>query len=139
MNEDMTALEKELSELKRVIDILSNPNFIYRLRKHAVAYEAVLTRYATFKVNDRIQLSRTPVITEQTAPGWMSSKHFLVQGARGTVTGADMRLDNGKMWYGIAFDDESWIDQEGNVRPVRDRHQYWFGEDMLEPCIELGG
>jgi hypothetical protein len=123
-------LEKYLSELQRVVNVLSDGDFLYRIRKYATAYRMVLTHYARFKVGDRVCLARTPNLAN--APGWRGCERFLIRGARATVVSSDIAVDSGEMRYAIAFDEESWCDLDGNVHLIADRHPFSFSEGMLE-------
>lgn len=129
---DTTQWLKEIEELRRVVGILTNPDFLYRLRKYSAAYNALLTRYAPFKVGDRVRLSQSPSLAN--APGWSGCEHFLVKGGRATVVSLDITPDNGLLWYHVAFDEESWYDDRRvlhMIEPAR-RHSFAFREDMLE-------
>jgi hypothetical protein len=132
----IVSVEENLSELHRLITVLSDPNFLYLLRKHEVAYKAVIEHYARFKVGERIQLVRAPDFSK--APGWQGSQHFLIAGARGTVMESDISVNSGKLRYNFEFDSESWRDAQGIIHPIAVRHMYSFGEDMLEPEVVPG-
>lgn len=85
-----------------------------------------------FKVGDRVVLTKTPEISETVSWGWLSAKHFLVQGATGGVVERSFR--NGKFCFGIHFDDESWISSlTKEINPIHPdkRAQYWFSQDSL--------
>lgn len=82
-----------------------------------------------FKVGDRVMLTKTPDINPQTSWGWMGAKHFLVQGAKATVE--EREFYNGQFRFGLFFDDESWIDHRGILRPVDRKGLYCFGESWL--------
>jgi hypothetical protein len=106
-------------------------DLLYTIEKCAAAYDFLLAHYAQFHTSDRVQLRQTPRIDEMHSPGWLGSKHFLVAGAPGTVRDVDWR--NGKFYYHIVFDAESWLDSKGVERTVDpDRHSsYSFSEDEL--------
>lgn len=136
VNRDIVKMEHEVSELQRIASFLGSGDVIYHLRKHAAAYKAVLTHYARFKVGDRVQLAKTPNISEKNAPGWLGSQHLLVRGAPGTVVSADFSLSGeGALRYGVQFDNESVRAKDGTCYEVdpKKRHEYSFGEEWLEP------
>jgi len=142
MTEALTKSKERIASLRPTIDQLRSigerwADLLYALEKYAAAYDLLLARYAKFHVDDRVQLSVTPVINETQSPGWLGSKHFLVAGACGTVRDADVR--NHAFYYQVVFDAESWVDSKGvehTIDPDR-RASYCFREDELAdafPC-----
>lgn len=127
---DIDRFEKGMRLMQEALTALSGGPFDYTLKCLLAARMALLTRYAPFKVGDRVALAVTPVIDEKTAWGWMSSKHFLIEGALGVVRASDVRSD-GQLFFDVEFDDETWIDREGVRRPVERKHTYCFGERSL--------
>jgi hypothetical protein len=123
-------LAKGLKLMQEALGLLSSGPFDYTLKCLLAARETLLTKYAPFKVGDRVELVATPTINEDTAFGWMSAKHFLVRGAVGTVRESDVR-SNGTLAFHVEFDDESWVDRDGVRRPVESKHVYCFGEKSL--------
>lgn len=85
-----------------------------------------------FKEGDKAVLAKTPDIRPETSPGWMSSKHFLVEGALATV--ASVGFYDGQFRFGLMFDNETWIDREGIQRPVDNQYVYTFGEKWIKPA-----
>jgi hypothetical protein len=82
-----------------------------------------------YKMGDRVALTKTPIINKNEGWGWLGSKHFLVQGAIATIVERDFH--DGHFIFGLHFDDETWIDNNGNKQPV-DRHaMYMFWETYL--------
>jgi hypothetical protein len=89
-----------------------------------------LLGYSKFKVDDRVVLLRTPVITGEENWGWQRGKHFLVEGAAGTVK--DLGYSKHGFYYMIAFDNDSWIDPVTRERKVADTPgHYMFYESWL--------
>lgn len=110
-----------------------------------------MEKQANFKVGDRVELSETPYINPIDSPGWMSCKHFLVKGAKGTIR--DVSYHGNEFGYSVSFDDESWLDSKGNLHPKNDKscivpgctfgkhnaHTFFFSEHKLsrasvKPC-----
>jgi hypothetical protein len=89
---------------------------------------AVYGPLAPFRDGDRVTLSEPPLINNETAPGWMHCRHFLVRGAVGTV--ADVRYDDDGYAVAVAFDDETWIPSVGELagkpQPVRRKGLFWM-------------
>lgn len=82
-----------------------------------------------YKIGDRVMLTKTPVINEHQAWGWLGAKHFLIKGALATVAGREFY--NGNFCFGLHFDDESWIDQKGQKQPVDRPGMYMFWDNSL--------
>lgn len=87
---------------------------------------------APLRRGDRVRLIKAPVIDEQNSPGWRGFKHFLVEGALGTVAFVRFR-GHGYEAY-IEFDDESWIGEKGVINPIAPerRSHFRFAADALE-------
>ena len=100
-------------------------------------FKTFLETKARFKVGDRVELALTPVITEQTAHGWLSSKHFLIEGAKATIV--EVSYYNNGFGYQVIFDDESWKDDKGVIHPCSKESSYHFWDKDLRsadsrPC-----
>lgn len=91
----------------------------YTINKLIGNYAGLCKRFCPFKVGNRVRLTETPVITKETAHGWLGSKHFLVAGALGTVKG----LDCYEGWWtvGVVWDDETWIHHVTGEKMPMDR------------------
>lgn len=111
-------------------ELLRKGPLSFYLREMSAAYELLMSRYAPFKVGDRVKLAKTPDITPEHAPGWMSCRHFLVQGAIATVS--DARCGEGGFRFDVMFDGETWLDREGVERPISEKHTFTFREASLE-------
>lgn len=127
---DVDRFSRGMALMQEALAALSGGPFDYTLKCLLAAREALLTRYAPFTVGDRVELAVTPKIDAETAFGWLHSKHFLIKGAVGVVRSSDVR-DDGSLAFHVEFDDESWIDRDGNQRPVATKHVYCFGEESL--------
>lgn len=124
---------KEAAKLMReAMSHLANGPLEFYLEEMAACYDLLMTRYAPFKVGDRVELSCTPNITPQTAHGWMACKHFLVEGSKGTVREAT--CGSGGFRFGIVFDDDSWIDRDGKRHPVASRGMFMFSDGEIRAC-----
>ena len=123
----------ESNELQELIDAITHTKFSFQAivdaLKNGEIYRKGLLDRAPFKKGDRVVLIETPVINEEVAWGWMGSKHFLIKGAKGTVSELDFY--EGAFRAGVHFDNESWIDSDGNIHPREEPHQYWFSEKWL--------
>ncbi len=111
------------------------------IKKSLEAFKKFLETKGLFKVGDRVELAKTPVINSTEAWGWMSSRHFLVEGAKGVVR--EVSYYRSRFVYSVEFDDEvSWIDDKDVIHPYTDnsrKHVYSFAESNLRkadarPC-----
>lgn len=82
---------------------ISSGEFLWSLQTALTIFDR-----CPFKVGDRVQLTKTPVINEAESWGWMGFKHFLVEGALATVQARSFY--KGKFRFDLCFDDESIID-----------------------------
>lgn len=125
----VASLRQTIDQLRKISENWAD--LMYTMEKHAAAYDLLLTRYAKFRVGDRVQLGITPAISDILSPGWLGSKHFLVAGAYGTVRNVD--VNKGMFYYQVVFDAESWRDSQGieHVVEPNERHSYCFGEGYL--------
>lgn len=115
-------------KLREAMDLLSIGPLEHTLTCLLLAQDLLFTKYAPFKVGDRVELARTPVITEKVAFGWIGSKHFLVEGAVGVVRSLEVFSD-GRLRVNVAFDNESWKStRTDEVHPIADaqKHTYCF-------------
>jgi hypothetical protein len=127
---DIDRIKDAVRQIEAGVDQIRSTGVSYTLDVLFAAHRLVIERFAPFKVGDRVALSKTPKIDRETAWGWLGSKHFLVQGALGIVRTVDLHGD-GKLSFGVEFDDETWIDRDGHRRPLDRKHHYCFGEGSL--------
>ena len=76
---------------------------------------STLFSLSKWKVGAQVELALTPQIDERHAWGWLSAKHFIIEGARAEVV--DVHFSNGAFTYYVVFADESWA----AVGPVTDK------------------
>ena len=136
----ITDKAKEIDENIKAVGKLFDSETSWTI-KRLLDYQRGLFTFAKFKTGDRVEIAVTPDINNKESWGWMGSKHFLIEGARGTVKSCD--YDDG-FSYSIMFDDESWV-HDGVVHPTpdSDKHLYHFKESSLRPpspkvCITCG-
>lgn len=130
----MPNLERIQRGLKSIQDgfaVLSQGPAEYDLKCMLKATELLVTKYAPFKVGQRVELAATPIITKDKSYGWLHSKHFLVEGAQAVVASVD--FDSEDLSFHVIFDDESWIDRDGKVNPIppERKHTYGFRAEAL--------
>lgn len=110
------------------IRILSSGPLDYTLQKLTKAHEVLMTRFAPFKVGDRVALRRAPDMDSN--HGWRHCRHFLIPGAVGTVRSADCSLA-GNLIFDVDFDHQPWIDQDGKKHDPAEHYTFCLREDSL--------
>jgi hypothetical protein len=99
------------------------------------AYNTLLTKYAPFKVGDRVALSHTPQIDKDS--GWNHCRQFLIKGATGTVRESECD-SKGVLHFSVEFDNESYIDEQTKQEHVtKEKHLFAFLETDLQ--LTTGG
>lgn len=126
---DTDAVKKGLTMIENGISMLRGGPMDYYLKQLLAARDLLLTRFAPFKVGDRVTLRRAYDPKEFT--GWSHSKHFLIPGSPATVQSSDCSSE-GDLIFDLVFDNESWIDDKGVERPVSEKHSYRFSEVELK-------
>jgi hypothetical protein len=122
---EINALYTKVEELEKAI-----PSSLgYKLKTLLGSYHDIFERFCPYKVGDRVFLNKTPTI--ECGSGWYGSKHFLVKGAAGTIHSRD--YCDGKFCFYVEWDDESWMDEKGEIHPIIAKHVFLFSEDWLVP------
>jgi hypothetical protein len=104
--------------------LLSNGPFEFYLTSIVEANEHMMSRFASFKTDDRVMLTHAP----DTNNAWSSSAHFLVPGAAGIVRDVDCTKRG--FFADVEFDEESWLD--GAIRRhATNKHTYRLHESLL--------
>ena len=99
---DVDKVRKAAKMMREAQDILSGGPLDYYLLELASAHDLLMTRYAPFKVGDRVRLKAAPEITESVRFGWLSHKTLLVAGAAGVVVTAT--CGSRGFMFGVMFD-----------------------------------
>jgi hypothetical protein len=123
-------VKKAAALMREAMSHLSGGPLEFYLEEMAACYDLLLERFAPFKDGDRVELAVTPDF--DTAPGWTCCKHFLVKGAKGYVREAT--CGKGGFRFGVVFDDDTWIDQQGRKRPSEPKGMFIFDEESLRTC-----
>jgi hypothetical protein len=124
---DMQSLIEQVRALDKA---LTDSEYGFKLTELIDAHGSLFDRFCPFKVGDRVRLTKTPEISKKIAWGWLRGKHFLVAGAKATVTSRGYRGD--AFCFGLVFDDESWIDGDGRLNPMDRPSVYTFSEYSVE-------
>jgi hypothetical protein len=127
------SIQQLIDKIHELQGLISSGEYAYKMEFVLKNHASLFDRFCPHKVGDRVALSKDLGITQDAHPGWFPSKHFLMVGAVGTVINADYYEE--KFRFGVSFDDDSWIDLKGVVRPRPDHQRgvYVLSEDVLEP------
>lgn len=119
-----------LKQIKEGFETLQRAEPSYSMDCLLNAREQLLTRYSPFKVGDRVQLVEDVKLDR--GSGWYHCRHFLKAGFTATVHSVSI-ANSGGLRFDLIFDDESWIDANGVVRPVPacNRHTMTFSENNI--------
>lgn len=99
---DIDKVRKAAALMREAQDLLSHGPLDFYLTEMAAAYDILMTRYAPFKVGDRVRLKDTPDINEAVRYGWLACKSLLVAGATGVIVRAD--CGSYGFFFGVVFD-----------------------------------
>jgi len=106
---------------------LLSDEFGFKLNEVLQSYASMFNRFCPYQVGDRIKLKSDLNISDNS--GWQSSKHFLIKGAIATVKDCGYRND--LFFFGLEFDDESYIDRLGKISPVTAKHLFYLSENLI--------
>lgn len=138
---DIEHVHKAAEKLSEAMGMLGRGPLDYYLLELVAAHDMLMSRFAPFRVGDRVRLLKAPdmkPISDVQPHGWWRCRHFLVPGATGVVKTAT--CGTGGFSFGVEFDAESWIDEVGFQRPkgtivqmeADSKHVFKFGEGWLE-------
>ena len=131
---DKKKIEDITKGLEGVRDAMDNLNGILSGGPASYYYERIIDYYkgcmkaAKFRKGERVELKEDVDLSD--CSGWVSSKHFLIKGSVATVR--DVDYYQGKYRYDIEFDDETWIDHEGNKQIPSKKHWFCFYQKSLK-------
>lgn len=95
--------------------------------------DTLFNELAPFREGDRVILSK-PVDFSK-APGWIGALSFLQPGVKGTVRSVDMR--DSKFIAYVEWDNQTYINTEGETHPVDKPGRYLHSEDSLQVLNNL--
>lgn len=123
-------IKKAKKLFSEAIAILNSGPASYYFEQLVIHSDALLSKYAKYKIGDRVRLSKT-FMKDDCGWGWYDSLHFLIKGSTAKVD--EVGYDELGFYYGVVFDHESWIDRDDNEQPVEHKHCYSMRESSLEP------
>lgn len=104
--------------------------FDYTMAQLANCRRLLITKYAPFPLGSWVALNKNWTTNDPNS-GWHSSQHFLIKGAVAKVVDVEV-YRAGDLKYCLVFENESWMDDKGEVRQIKDKHQYTFSGEWLE-------
>ena len=117
---EVSRLSKEFAES---MSDLTHDSFEWGMQQMADSYMSMFERFCPYEVGDHVELLKDVPC----AGGWLACKHFLIRGAKGTIHARGYY--DGKFSFDVIFDDESWIDDKGEVRPIEtNKHTFSINE-----------
>ncbi|MCK4843066.1 MAG: hypothetical protein KAT04_14490 [Methylococcales bacterium] len=120
-------LFKESSDkMNEANKILSGGQASYYYEKVEGYIDALFKKYAPFQKGDRIKIVKKPRIGN----GWIGSRHFLIKGSEGIIQ--DVDFYNNHFCADVIFDNETWIDSNGDERPVSVKSTYRMWEKQIK-------
>lgn len=116
-------VKAKISEL----DSLLNKELGFKLNEVLETYASLFNRFCPHRVGDRVQLKEDLNIPESS--GWHGCRHFLIEGAIATVKACEYR--NNLFYFGLEFDEESYVDRHGEIKPVDSKHLFYVSEQAI--------
>lgn len=110
----------------------------WQVERVVESYLAMFNRFCPLKVGDRVKLMKTYDPGKEGAPGWEHCKHFMIKNAEAVVDDRGFFISSktgeALFWFDLIFDDESWIDMNGNERYYKpsERHTFRFSEKWVK-------
>jgi len=118
---------KEVSTLAREfaksMQRATGDSFEWSMEQMADSYISIFERFCPYTDGERVELLKD-VPCE--GSGWESCKHFLIRGSTATINSCG--YSDGKFVFDVIFDDETWIDDDGNEHHVENKHTFGINE-----------
>jgi len=122
---DLIEITEAADDFKKKVAGACGGSFKWGIGKVVESYLSMFDRFCPFKEGDRVEL----VKDVNAKGGWAPSNHFLIKGSPGTITSRG--YDDDKFTFYVEFDNETWVDREGEEQPVIHKHVFGFNEDWL--------
>lgn len=106
---DIDKLKDAIKTLQSGMDKLARGPANYYLDCLQVAHDLLVNKYSPFLKGQRVELAKTLDISDTS--GWRGSRHFLIEGSRGTVT--DVEVGSNGLLIFVRFDKETYFDYQG--------------------------
>jgi len=102
-------------------------SFEWGVKEMADSYLSIFDRFCPFDAGDRVELVKN--VSVSNISNWYNSRHFLIQGGKATVEARGYR--DGKFSFDVVFDNETWIDNNGDERAADNKHTYTLDESYF--------
>jgi len=128
--EDLKKISTLSKEFAEGIRRATADSFGWGLEQMADSYISIFERFCPFEEGDRVEL----VKDVPCEGGWSSCRHFLIREAKATVHARG--YSNDKFSFDVIFDEESWIDDKGEVHPIEtNKHTFGLNETYFRKII----
>jgi len=107
---------KEIEENRRKLEVIP----AYEM-ENVFKYAEGLFDFAKFKEEDKVKMAATRKVDPIKEWGWTNIRHLLKKGSRATIKA--VWYEDKKFRYLIEFEETSWIDDNGNIKPNSDNHK----------------
>ncbi len=124
-----------VEKLHKAVAVHTASELKYELEKLEDCKSEFFKRCAPCREGERVVIVRELNIPESS--GWYHCAHFLVLGAKGTAHKVD--FFGGRFRIDVVYDDESWVDRQGNEHKVEDKHTFCMGEKDIEVLTSSKG
>ena len=125
---DLIELGSYAKEFSAKISETCGGSFEWGLNQVITSYLSMFDRFCPFTVGDKVQLTKDTKVDNSS--GWSQCVHFMKKGSTAIVR--KRGYAEGRFAFHIEFDNETWIDREGNEHPVEQKHLFHFSENSLE-------
>lgn len=128
---DIADIINYAKEFKFNVSKKCNNEFEWKTDQIIKTYESLFDRFCPFKIDDRVELVKDIDITK--APEWKGCAHFLKKGEKATVKNRGYYTDKNEFCFDVMFDNESYIDNNGDKNPIpdKDKHTFFLLESHL--------
>jgi hypothetical protein len=123
---ELTGLTEKAENLVKALQ----DSFGFKLKSIIETHASLFDRFCPFQIDDQVELTITPEISETVRHRWLGAKHFLIAGAIAVVVDRGYRDD--KFLFGLKFEGESWIDRNGTEKAIPYDRIYYFSEDFVK-------
>ena len=129
--DELVRVSKAGEEFAQTVRNACGGSFGWGVKEIVNSFKSLFDRFCPYKPGDRVELNRTPKSALDPTSGWYCCRHFLVDGAKGTVHQRGYSFD--QFCFDVVFDNESWIGDKGVVHPMEENHKhtYRLGENDL--------
>jgi hypothetical protein len=130
---------RELNSMNDIIKMFKAMDEIGFGIKHDVFYKLECIKdfieyhgRVAFEDGARVELVKTPTINENEGWGWLSARHILKEGCKGTVSDAFWGKPINCFCYSFTPDEHTWIDSDRVVHQLKKPKTFsYFSHDYF--------